>query len=120
MEVAKLPVYNKTRLLFIQFERSTQKVPINMKRGAISEVEHWLIEIMDTIAFANLSERDRQARLLYITEAARTLQKVKVRIRTLYDLNIITKKGFDALILLEGNVDKQLTGWERSIINNNA
>ena len=109
----KLPVYNKARQLFDQLERSTQKVPTNIKRGSVAMIEEMIIGVMDNIAFANMSEKDKRTRLAFIQSAIETMQKVKIRVRTLHDLHFITKKGFDAIILAEENVVRQLAGWEK-------
>lgn len=117
MESHLLPVYNKARLLYIQFERSTQKAPLNMKRSKIAEIECAIVELMCDISDANEQERDKRARLEYISRAIKRLHRVKVLVRVLYDLNVITKKGFGAIALAEENVARQLAGWEKSTIS---
>ena len=117
MESHQLPVYNKARLLYLQLERSTQKVPLNMKRGKIAEIEGKVFDLMCDISDANEQEKDKRARLEYISQAIKRLHKVKVMVRVLYDLNVITKKGFGAIVLAEENVARQLAGWEKSTIS---
>ena len=50
----RLPSYNKTRELFEQFERSTQKRPPNIKRGICADIENGLIHILFMINKAEL------------------------------------------------------------------
>ena len=113
METSQLPVYNKARRLYEQFEQSTQKAPINRKRGVIHDIEEQIIGLMCDISFANEQEKDRRSRLEYIARAAQSIHSIKVKVRILYDLRIVTKKGFAAIILEEENVARQLAGWEK-------
>ena len=53
-DTRRLPSYNKTRELFEQFEKSTQKRPPNIKRGKCSEIENGLMDIMFRISEAEL------------------------------------------------------------------
>ena len=113
MDVNKLPVYNTVRLLFEQFERSTKKLPINIKRGAASEIEHWMIEVMEKISFANLSTENNGERLRFIQEASDVMKKIMIRVRVLHSLKMIPNTGFSAIINYEENASRQLAGWAR-------
>ncbi len=116
MEVERLPVYNELRRLFEQFEKSTMKVPINIKRGAISQVEQWLIEMLDLVTFANNSSGDKYKRVNIVQDCSILLDKVKIRVRTLHSLGFIPKTGFSAVIELEDSVARQLAGWSRKTL----
>ena len=111
MPVDRLPVYNKTRQLFDQFEMSTRKAPVNIKRGIIARVEESLVSVLEHLAFADRMMADPRARLAYIKAAMRIMQKTEVRVRILYDLHFIKKSGLSAIMLLEDDVMRQLQGW---------
>lgn len=72
-----------------------------------------LIEIVTAIAFANETQ-DAQERADFISRAADDLRNMKIRVRVLYDLHYITKKGFTAISGAEENVARQLAGWQKS------
>lgn len=118
MEANKLPVYNAVRRLYEQFEQSTKKTPINIKRGSVAWVEDLLISMLDDISFANSAESDPRGRIDYINEAMGKLGKVEVRMRTLLDLHIIHQKGYDAIIREESDAMRQLKGWARNTFTN--
>ena len=114
MELSKLPVFNRLRMLYVQFEKSTQKAPINIKRGPIFQIETWLIEMLDNIQLAHESELEM--RLICIRENICLLRMVKMKVRTLQWLHIIHDKAYAAIIREEENVAAQLAGWEKSIV----
>ena len=117
MQVEKLPVYNATRELFLQINRSTQKCPIDLRRGRINAIKEKVLAIMASIAYANLAVESR-VRLRYIDEASQSLRELKVEIRCLFDLGYLRRKGFSAIIRHEENVARQLDGWQRSTVSN--
>ncbi len=113
-EDKRLPVYNTTRQLYKQLRRSTQKVPVIVSRGPVAETEALLIGMMDTLSFAELSTRT--SRMDYIQEAQKILNRTKIRVRTLYDLGYIHKKGYLALMRYENSVSKQLDLWAKKTL----
>ncbi|MBQ6029898.1 MAG: four helix bundle protein [Oscillospiraceae bacterium] len=112
------PVYNAARQLYQQFVRSTQKCPINVKRGKIAEIERKIQSIMEDTAFADEQKENAPVRLERIAAALKTMDEVRISIRMVHDLRYITKKGFDALTNKEDNVVRQLKGWQRSSLKN--
>lgn len=114
MAVDRLPAYNKTRQLTLQFLESTKKAPINTKRGLIARTENALVSVMEHLAFADEMLTEPKSRLAFIKASIRIMRKVKVRVRILYDLHYIKKSGFSALMLLEDDVMRQLQGWYNS------
>jgi hypothetical protein len=113
-EDKRLPVYDKTRQLYKQLRRSTQKVPVIVSRGPVAETESLLIGMLDSLSFAEFSSNT--ARMDYIQEAQKILNRVKIRVRTLYDLGYIHKKGYLALVRYENSAAKQLSLWARKTL----
>ena len=111
MAVDRLPVYNKTRRLFEQFELSTRKVPINIKRGIIAKTEEALISVLEHLSFADEALADLKRRRAFILASMKVMRKVEIRVRILYDLHLIQKSGYSAISLLEDDVMRQLQGW---------
>lgn len=106
-----LPVYKKLLEVVKQFDESTKKVPQSVKHDYVRAMHNQLVGIVTTVAFANDFEADRTQLL---TEAIRSLDEFKIRVRVLLDLHYITKKGFAAIVRLEENASKQLHGWHDS------
>lgn len=117
MDVGSLPVYNAARRLFEQIELSTKKCPINIKRGSVAQVEEWAIEILDGVMQAAEAEENSTERVIFINDTLAILRKVAIRVRSLYGVNVIHKKGFGAIMREEASVKKQLKGWARKTIN---
>lgn len=109
----KPPVYKAALDLDVQYCRSTKKAPQDVKYMHINRLHDALIEIVTAIAFANETQ-DAQERADFISRAADDLRNMKIRVRVLYDLHYITKKGFTAISGTEENVARQLAGWQKS------
>ena len=109
----RLPSYNKTRELFEQFEKSTQKRPPNIKRGMCAEIENGLMHILFMISKAELLMDKPAERAEKLGEAKDTLLDIKLKIRILFDLHFIKPEGWSALMLLEDDLTAQLYSWKR-------
>ena len=109
----RLPSYNKTRELFEQFERSTQKRPPNIKRGICADIENGLMHILFMIDKAELLMDKPADRAEKLGEAQDTLLNIKLKIRILFDLHFIPDTGWSALMLLEDDLAAQLYSWKR-------
>ena len=111
MALDRLPVYNRTRMLFLQLEASTKKLPINIKRGYLAKTEEAVISVLEHLAFADEAMADPRRRLAFISAAQKIMRKVEIRVRIMYDLHYIKKSGLSALMLIEDDVMRQLAGW---------
>ncbi len=112
------PVYYAACRLYQQFTRSTKKAPVNIKRGTFADVERLIQSIIEDTAFANELESDPSARLKWIADALDKMNRVKISVRMVKDLQYITAKGFSAIMREEDKVVRQLSGWRRSTVKN--
>ena len=119
MEINQLPVYNKTRRLFLQFVISTRKTPVDIKQGIINDTKQSLIRILRSISFANEEVSNTECRAGFIKEAIDAMKTVKINVRIIYDLHYIKKSGFSSIIELEEDVSRQLAGWYNTTIKTN-
>lgn len=92
----KPPVYKAALDLDAQYCRSTKKAPQDVKYTHINRLHDTLIEIITVVAFAN-DTQDPKERADFISRAIDEVRKLKIRVRVLYDLHYITKKGFTAI-----------------------
>ena len=111
-------MYNAARQLYLQLVQSTQKCPINIKRGKLAQIELKIQAVMEDTAFANAQIDNPQARLKWLSAALEKMEEVCVSIRVIHDLHYITPKGFNAITNKEDHVLKQLKAWQRSTLNN--
>ncbi len=116
METRKLPVYNAARELYLQISRSTQKCPVELRRGRIAAMLEDALGIMDGIAFANES-LDVRGRLEFISSARQKLRTIEVGIRCIFDLGFLRRRSFAAIVRCEDNVARQLAGWEKKTLS---
>ena len=116
METSKLPVYNATRELFLQIHRSTQKVPVDIRRGRVADIKEKVLKLLDSIAYAN-EAKDKRSRLDYIDGARAILREVTIEIRCVFDLGLLRRKSFAAIMRYEDNVARQLAGWEKKTLS---
>lgn len=114
MDFHALNVYNTVRLLYGQLERSTQKVPRDVRISNVAEVRRWIEQVMEYIAFANEAFETKENRLRFIRNAINVMHRIEIRVRIYFDLGFIKEKGFDAITNLEASVVRQLCGWEKA------
>lgn len=74
------------------------------------------MRIMDGIAFANEST-DIRERLAFINDARKRLREIEIEMRCVFDLGLLRKKSFAAIIRCEENVARQLAGWEKKTLS---
>ena len=114
MATGRFHLYNKVRQLFVQFEQSTRKLPVSVKRGQVARIEDELVQILVDLCYADEAADDARVkdRLAFIAMVGDTLHDVMIRIRVLHDLKFIKDKSFNALTKIEDNAAGQLAGWK--------
>lgn len=110
------PVYNVARRLCEQLKRSTQKVPVNDKRGTIADVERNIVNLMRISVKANRCVNNAEARANFIRSAQDIILDIELDVRIMFDLGIIKPKGFAQLMRIEDDISGQLYSWMRSTV----
>ena len=108
------PVYNKTRLLLLQFRASTQKSQRSMKYGIVADIERMMMNVMAKIAFANDELQNSRERIELLWTAQRIMHKVCVYTRIVKEVGGMKENGYDAVSDLEDDVLRQLELWRKS------
>lgn len=108
------PVYNVARRLRIQLNRSTQKAPVNDKRGIIAQTERAITEIMKACLKANRCPDTPELRAAFLEKASELLIEVELNVRVMLDLNIMKPPGFDQMTRIADDIRAQLYGWLKS------
>jgi len=85
MDFHALNVYNTVRLLYGQLERSTQKVPRDVRISNVAEVRRWIEQVMEYIAFANEANTFLGATIMpyYKTANEKTIQRFERHMKEL-------------------------------------
>lgn len=117
MATENLPVYNRTRELYLQIEASTKKLPVNIRKLLLEKIEDSIIGIMEYLAFADKTS-DNKFRIKFIEDSIKTLEQVEIRIRIMRDLHFMSKKGFSSIVRIEDDVMRQLAGWKNYMEKN--
>lgn len=110
----QLKVYKAAVDLERQLNLSTQKTKRSLKYGIVDRSHEEIINLITKISFAHVYINDRAE---FIKESIDLVNKIKIYIRVLYDVNGIVSNGFAALELCVENVSKQLEGWYNSVVN---
>lgn len=113
MEFYNLPAYNKARQLAAQLIQSTQKVPRDIKFTYVRDAILVAMRIMEYTAFAN---ETLEQRATYLQMAINDVHAVMIKVRIMYDLRHISRKGYNAITKLEGQLESQLVGWHKSTL----
>ncbi len=108
------PVYNVARQLRLQLQRSTQKAPVNDKRGIVFDTEIAVNNLMKATMRANRCADNAEGRLAFIQESSGLIEDIELNVRIMFDLHIIKDKGFAQLVRIEDDVRAQLYGWRRT------
>lgn len=108
------PVYNKTRMLLLQFMASTKKCPREMKYGMIANTTNDLLYMMKMITKANDAFDMPKERIVFIEKAQEILDDVRISARVLFDAGVMKKTGFHAITQLEAEAFVQLKSWKAS------
>ena len=105
-----LPIYNKVRELYKKIEIHSNKTSKENKYTHINPIKSDIERIMLKIALAHIDTY----KLDVLNDIYIEFFKLKLKIRVIYDLRIITKKGFCDILSTVGNIQAQLKGWINS------
>jgi len=122
MEFYKLGVYNTYRYLFKKIYEHTQNTPRFYKYSLVLELSNMVENQMMAINDINELEFTDNTRVEFLNNMIHEIDnKIKIRIRNLYELRLITKKGFGDLSNYTEKISRQLKGWKtytENLINN--
>lgn len=102
-----LPVYKATYDLNLYFFKLSQNFPKDFKYGLGQEVRGLLTELLDLVVIAN-SSRDR---LPVLQKAILTTERMKLKVRLLYDLKIIKISSYKFFFVQLIDISKQIKKW---------
>ena len=102
-----LAVYNEARSLYTSLRNSTQKMPREERYNFVLPIMNKIEGIMTTIALASIADEKSEV----LKSAIRSICEIQVTIRNLFELHLITKKGFSSIAEHTESLRRQLVGW---------
>ncbi len=105
----ELSVYNEARSLYASLRSSTQKMSREERYNFIIPVMNKIEGIMTTIAIATIADDKYEV----LKPAVRSICEIQVTMRNLFELHLLTKKGFSSIAEHTEALRRQLVGWSK-------
>ncbi len=111
---AHLPVFQKGYDLNLEIYRTTHSFPREYKYSLGQKLKEISGELLDLIVIAN-SKKDKEP---YFPEIGIRIERLRIQLRTAYDLKIIESKRLEFLNRLLEEISMQISGWEKWFLKN--
>ena len=102
-----LAVYNALRKLYESLKTNTSKMPRDDRYTHVIPLMKVVESVMADIAFAN----DSEPKSVFLEPAIEKVERLQITVRNLFELHLITEKGFSRLSENSEAVLRQLKGW---------
>jgi len=100
-----LPVYKSIYDLIIYFHKLSRRFPKDFKYGLAQELRENLTEILDKVVIASKEQTLFEGEIL--------IERVKLKIRMLKDLNVISLKSYEFVSRSLVDISKQISAWKK-------
>lgn len=104
-----LNVYDASRKLYESLKTNTGKMPRDDRYVHVLPIMKTIEGIMASIAFAN----DAEIKSDFLKPAIEKMERIQITFRNLYELHLLTEKGFSRLSDNSEAVLRQLKGWNK-------
>jgi len=111
---AHLPVFQKGYDLNLEIYRTTHNFPREYKYSLGQKLKEISGELLDLIVIAN-SKEDKEP---YFPEIGMRIERLRIQLRTAYDLKIIESRRLEFLNRLLEEISRQISGWEKWFLKN--
>jgi len=111
---AHLPVFQKGYDLSLEIYRTTHNFSREYKYSLGQKLKEIVSELLDWIIIAN-SKEDKQS---CFQEIKIRIERLRIHLRTAYDLKIINNKRLEYLNRMLEEISKQVSGWEKWFVEN--
>jgi hypothetical protein len=109
-----LPIFQKGYDLHLEIYRTTHNFPREYKYTLGQNMKKTAGEILEYIIIANAKEDKRP----YFSKIKIMIERLRISLRTTYDLKIIRSQRLEYLNRLLEDISKQVSGWESWFFNN--
>lgn len=104
-----LNVYDASRKLYECLKTNTRKMPRDDRYTHVLPLMKTIEGIMVSIAFAN----DVEIKSDFLEPAIEKMERMQITFRNLFELNLLTEKGFSRISDSSEAVLRQLKGWNK-------
>lgn len=109
-----LPIFQKAYDLNLEIYRTTHNFPREYKYSLGQKIKEISGELLDRIVAANAAENKGE----HFPEIKARIERLRIQLRTAYDLKIITSHRLEFLNRLLEEISKQTAGWEKWFFEN--
>ena len=106
-----LPVFKQAWDVLVELHKTGEDVPRSFRYNEMPVVKLRAMEVVQCIRRAQSARVDRA---VYIEKGIESLEVVRLYVRLMYDLRMISLKRFTLLARLIENTVRQMTGWLKS------
>ena len=109
-----LPVFQKAYDLNLEIFRTTHSFPREYKYSLGQKIKEISSELLDLIVIANSKENKGP----YFSEIEIRIERLRIQLRTAYDLGVIKTRRLEFLNRLLEEISKQVSGWRNWFFKN--
>jgi len=110
-----LPLFKSIYDFNIYLFKLSQGFSKDYKYGLAIEIKNLTSELMDLIILANNAEIERDS---YLRKAEIDIERIKIKIRMLFDLKVINMKSYKYISSVLIEIGKQIGAWRRWSVKN--
>ena len=103
-----LPIFQSAYDLNLEIHRRVENFPRAHRYSMGERLKNISLDLLELTIKAN-SQKDK---LPFLSEMENQLEKLKIMVRTCFDLKIMGEKGFEFLIKKMDEIGRQLHGWK--------
>ena len=106
-----LPVFKQAWDVLVELHKTGEDVPRSFRYNELPVVK---LQAMEAVQCIRRAQSARVDRAVYIEKGIESLEVVRLYVRLMHDLRMISLKRFTLLARLIENTVRQMTGWLKS------
>ena len=106
-----LPVFKQAWDVLVEIHKTGEDVPRSFRYNELPVVK---LQAMEAVQCIRLAQRARDGRAVHIEKGIESLELVRMYVRLMHDLRMISLKRFALLARLIENTVRQMAGWLKS------
>ena len=106
-----LPVFKQAWDVVVEIHKTGENVPRSFRYNELPVVK---LQAMEAVHCIRRAQSDKEERVRHLEKGLESLEFVRLYVRLMYDLRMISLKRFTLLARLIENTVRQLSGWLKS------
>ena len=106
-----LPVFKQAWDVVVEIHKTGENVPRSFRYNELPVVK---LKAMEAVHCIRRAQHSRDNRIMHIENGIEALEFVRLYVRLMHDLKMISLKRFTLLARLIENTVRQMTGWLKS------